>query len=474
MSDENTRSRFIAAANFLTAVHGPGFTLQDLYDEANLTKTDFRRVFRSKTELLAASGHEEVSGAEIEPPREDIEPPLEKEERHEPVFNVEMAGQNEGQHLGGPDIAMEREAEKPERTTEETEQETEPAWPAGDEHWIDRRFRILERAISSLEIQIADLQALQKKISDSAANSEPPPRAETAAYPKEIDLPELPPVVETPYPPFEPPPLVAGSPAIFAEVPETKSGVDMASGPRSRNREREALAAHWSVADEVPDHKPSRMIVILALAIMCGILAGILTSTLHAGASKHAAQSAIAISKVSPVQALLDQANKGDSAAQTKLAIAYMQGAGVKPDLGTAIHWAEAAASQGNVDAKYLLGALMRAGAKPDLAMAAHWYQEAAEGGNVKAMHNFGIALLNGTGIPKDEAGAVQWFERAANLGYRDSQFDLAVLYERGEGVSQNPSEALRWYEKAAASGDVEAAQRATWLRQNVRQLASR
>jgi hypothetical protein len=457
--------RFIAAANFLAAVHGDDFTLQDLYDEASLTKSDFRRVFKNKSELLAAAGREHSAAVEIEPPVK-----IETLRETIPAVAIEQAAEDQTRRKDSSDIEMQPEAGR-------------EAWPADEEHWIDRRFRILERAISSLETQLSEVTSSLKKTSASTSKAELSLRPETAAYPVEIDLPDLPPILNEPQHQFEPPPLVAdsglGSAAAPGLTPEAKSVADVTSGSaRARNREREVLASQWSVANDLPDHKPYRTVIIFALAIMCGILAGILTSTMRAGAgisaTKHSAQSAIASRNPSPIQALADQANKGDAAAQTKLAIAYMQGAGVKPDLGTAIHWAQAAASHGNVDAKYLLGALLRAGAKPDMALAARWYQEAAEGGNVKAMHNLGIALLNGSGVPKDETGAVHWFEQAANLGYRDSQFDLAVLYERGEGVAQNPTTALHWYEMAAASGDAEAAKRATWLRQNVRQLASR
>ena len=73
----------------------------------------------------------------------------------------------------------------------------------------------------------------------------------------------------------------------------------------------------------------------------------------------------------------------------------------------------------------------------------------------------------------KDTAAAVNWLVKAANSGYRDSAFDLAVLYERGEGVARSPQDALKWYDNAAALGDLQAAERAKFLRTQLSQVAA-
>lgn len=160
-------------------------------------------------------------------------------------------------------------------------------------------------------------------------------------------------------------------------------------------------------------------------------------------------------------------ADNGDTRAQAGLALAYLRGEKVKADPRAAILWAGQAAKAGNPVGQYLMGSFYHQGdgVTPDAGVALRWFAAAAEQGNIKAMHNLAIAYAEGLGTPKDAARAAHWFTLAAQRGYVDSAFDLAVLYERGDGVPQDAAQALKWYEVAAMAGDRPSRERADILR---------
>jgi len=168
------------------------------------------------------------------------------------------------------------------------------------------------------------------------------------------------------------------------------------------------------------------------------------------------------------------RARRGERQAQLELAQSFLKGDGFAADPIAAARWSDEAAAQGDATAQFILGTLYAEGIKPNPRLAFAWFSAAASRGNVKAMHNLAIAYLNGAGVSEDAQAAAAWFEKAAGAGYRDSAFDLAVLYERGEGVKQSGRDALKWYEQAAAQGDPEAMQRATYLREQLRQVVAK
>ena len=80
------------------------------------------------------------------------------------------------------------------------------------------------------------------------------------------------------------------------------------------------------------------------------------------------------------------------------------------------------------------------------------------EAGVAQAQSNYGLALMQGKGVPKDEKGAVDWFVRAADQGDPDVQNWLGLCYQDGRcGVLIDDAEAARWYMRAADSGDADA-----------------
>jgi AcrR family transcriptional regulator len=170
-------------------------------------------------------------------------------------------------------------------------------------------------------------------------------------------------------------------------------------------------------------------------------------------------------SNAMPIPEVSAMAEKGDTRAQTALAFDLLRGNGVNADPLSAGRWSQIAASKGEPTAQYILGTLYAQGIQPNPRLAVQWYSAAAAQGNVKAMHNLAIAFLTGLGVDQDAQKAASWFTKAANKGYRDSAFDLGILYERGQGVAQDREEALKWYDNAAALGDQQASTRAAVLR---------
>ena len=52
--------------------------------------------------------------------------------------------------------------------------------------------------------------------------------------------------------------------------------------------------------------------------------------------------------------------------------------------------------------------------------------------GVVQAQSNYGLALMQGKGVPRDEKAAVDWFVRAADQGDPDVQNWLGLCYQDG------------------------------------------
>ena len=89
---------------------------------------------------------------------------------------------------------------------------------------------------------------------------------------------------------------------------------------------------------------------------------------------------------------LLQQASRGDAAAENKLGIVYQN---QKHDYTQAADWYLKAAEQGNADAEYNLAVMYRGGwgVAKDLVQAKAWYQKAAAQGNQSA--KYALSKLN-------------------------------------------------------------------------------
>jgi len=117
------------------------------------------------------------------------------------------------------------------------------------------------------------------------------------------------------------------------------------------------------------------------------------------------------------------------------------------------------AAENGDSDAQYRIGLmyLNGEGVSQDLAQAARWYRKAAEQGNSDAQFGLGVLYFHGQGVPENTEETAKWYRRAAEQGNADGQLGLGLLYLLGKGVRQDGKKAYIWLDLAAAQGNTQA-----------------
>lgn len=107
-----------------------------------------------------------------------------------------------------------------------------------------------------------------------------------------------------------------------------------------------------------------------------------------------------------------------------------------KRDLKKGAKLLEKASSQGNVTAKYILGAMYETGlgVTKDSGKATDLITQAAKGGNAHAQSYLGDMLYEGRGVKQDYAKAVKCYLTAAPLITESAAKHLAACYEDGLG----------------------------------------
>lgn len=457
-------------ARSLTFRDGSNFTLASLCKESGLSRAALRKLYPTKTALIAALDQEIVAET--------------------------LAKFSEAKH-------------QEEKLRQEQLQEAHPiATSQPDNDWVERRLRVLERAIELLETRIETVSAEQARLATAqdemqagppAAISAPSaiPEAQAAEPPPSMAMNFPEPEAPLPYSsePLPPPP------AIEPRAPQILEDYVFQPQPAEPKIVREMLgnaralansAAQIGSAQQKAEQRNARLVLIGAAAIVAaGLVIGLISmggaaratqtkekfdasaSIKAAGMTVINATGGVVLEQMTPAtRALADRAEKGDAAAQADLALAYLRGDGVVSNPAAAAGWAGLSATKGHAMGQFLLATVYNSGIKADSRTGFRWMSAAALNGNTKAMHNVAIAFLTGSGIEKNPTEAANWFGKAAGKGYRDSAFNLAVLYERGQGVARSTQRALYWYDTAAASGDQEAAQRASLLRFGIAELA--
>lgn len=119
----------------------------------------------------------------------------------------------------------------------------------------------------------------------------------------------------------------------------------------------------------------------------------------------------------------------------------------------------QAEAGDAAAQSRWGLALVRGQGVAKNEAEAARWFRKAAEQGLDVAQFNLGLMLARGQGVVKDEAQAGEWFRKAAEQGYAAAQFRLGLMLAQGQGVAKDEAQAVRWYRKAADQGH-ETAQR--------------
>lgn len=77
-----------------------------------------------------------------------------------------------------------------------------------------------------------------------------------------------------------------------------------------------------------------------------------------------------------------------------------------------------------------------------------------AEKGNSSAMTNYGIALIDGDGVPQNKQEGFNYLKMAIQKGNTNAMVRYADHLIKGDGVSKNLLEANRYYKIAADKGN--------------------
>lgn len=155
------------------------------------------------------------------------------------------------------------------------------------------------------------------------------------------------------------------------------------------------------------------------------------------------------------IQALTENAMRGNPDAQRELGLLYRAGKRVPPDYSKAAGWLRMAALHGDVVAQMTLASMYRygLGVPPDRTKCASWMTAAAELGHAPAQHALGEMFATAFGVPLDRKRAFEWSLRAAEQGYAPAQYALGEMFEHGVGTPPDKRQALIWYGLAAQQG---------------------
>jgi hypothetical protein len=169
-----------------------------------------------------------------------------------------------------------------------------------------------------------------------------------------------------------------------------------------------------------------------------------------------AAVNRVAALTPSDFKTLRSQARSGDREAQYLLALAYDDGRPAARDPAVSMSWMLKSAEQGYVPAQAGMGQeFMRDSSRenrpiPNYGDADRWLRMAASQGNAEAQFWLGAGYERGLFGAIDYREALKWLRRASAQGLPDAQFCLGSMYEAGEGVPESDEIAARWYRKAA------------------------
>lgn len=92
-----------------------------------------------------------------------------------------------------------------------------------------------------------------------------------------------------------------------------------------------------------------------------------------------------------------------------------------------------------------------------DLDEAAIVLKIAADRDFAPALCDYGVYLMNGDGVEKDDAAAIEYWEKAAEQDFAPAQYKLGVCYMQGScGVEKDEKKAAQYFTKAAEGGETD------------------
>lgn len=154
------------------------------------------------------------------------------------------------------------------------------------------------------------------------------------------------------------------------------------------------------------------------------------------------------------LQALVEKANGGDSAAATALANRVMASGNI--DMASALYLKAAQANQ--VEAQEKLAILLLNSGNPALWPSGHsWLDKAVQGGSVIAMEKQALILLNGSnGRERSVEEGVRLLHRSRQLpGAKETFFVLGNLAVQGIGMPRDGAIGLAYFQEGAQRGSI-------------------
>ncbi|MEP1447564.1 MAG: tetratricopeptide repeat protein [Paraglaciecola sp.] len=151
----------------------------------------------------------------------------------------------------------------------------------------------------------------------------------------------------------------------------------------------------------------------------------------------------------------LKQAQQGDEIEIYNTAYYYQLGLGINVNLAEAKKWFKKAELTKNGAVHYKLGRLYETGTffERNMMKAVKHYHLSAKQSDPLGMNNYGLLLLKGQGITKNEIEGIRWLKKAANARMPESSLNLGLYYQS----KNNINEAKIWFEKAAKIGNIRA-----------------
>jgi len=124
------------------------------------------------------------------------------------------------------------------------------------------------------------------------------------------------------------------------------------------------------------------------------------------------------------------------------------------------LHYYEASALKGSVDAQLTLGNLHFHGARglpADMSKAFGYYAKAAAAGDPSAFSQLGDMYAQGIAVEQNNLTALEYFRQGAAKDHPPSQNGLGYMFMHGYGVAKDYKKALEYFKAAAERGNADA-----------------
>lgn len=152
----------------------------------------------------------------------------------------------------------------------------------------------------------------------------------------------------------------------------------------------------------------------------------------------------------------------GDIFANKLLANCFRQGVGVKRNSAQALHYAELAASAGDIESIIDCGLTYYNG-KENRAKALPFFEKGALMGDIRAAYFYGLMLYDGDQVAQDKIKGLRFLQQAADGNHVAANTKLGQLYLKGDGVTQDKEKGAAMIKKAAEFGN----EKAQWILAN-------